>query len=91
MASGRPVIAYGRGGALETVSAGLSGIFFAKQTVEDISSAIARLSGLEINPQKIAAHANRFGRDQFLQKMRGHVDGLLAQKASATYSGKQWK
>jgi glycosyltransferase involved in cell wall biosynthesis len=88
MASGRPVIAYGRGGALETVSAGLSGIFFEKQTVEDISSAVGRLSGLEIDPQRIAAHARRFDRDQFLQKMREHIDSLLAQKAIAACSGK---
>ena len=88
MASGRPVIAYGRGGALETVSAGLSGIFFEKQTVEDISSAIARLSELEVDPQKIAAHAQRFGRDRFLQKMRAHIEGLLARRPDGTYSSK---
>jgi glycosyltransferase involved in cell wall biosynthesis len=87
MASGRPVIAYGRGGALETVTTGLSGIFFEKQTVEDIASAIGRLSELEIDPQRIAAHATRFGRDQFLQKMNEHINALLTQRASA-YSGK---
>src|SRR6516162_2679441 len=80
MASGRPVIAYGRGGALETVSAGLSGIFFETQTVEDISSAVKRFSKLEIDPQGIAAHAKRFGRDRFLQEIRAHISGLLAQR-----------
>src|SRR5262249_47366684 len=65
MASGRPVVAYGRGGAVETVVSGLSGVFFARQTVADISSAVRTLSDIEIDPGKIAAHAKRFGRDQF--------------------------
>jgi len=83
MASGRPVVAFGRGGATETVAAGVSGVFFAEQSVEAISSAVGSLAGLEINPEKIAAHANQFGRDQFFQKMRNHIDGLLAEKSIA--------
>jgi glycosyltransferase involved in cell wall biosynthesis len=81
MASGRPVVAFGRGGATETVAEGLSGIFFADQSVEAISSAVKNLAKIEIDPQKIAAHANQFGRDQFFQKMRTHIDRLLAEKA----------
>jgi glycosyltransferase involved in cell wall biosynthesis len=81
MASGRPIIAYGRGGATETISRGLTGIFFEKQTVEDISSAVRSLSEIEIDPGKIAAHARQFGRDHFFQKMRAHIDSLLAQRS----------
>jgi glycosyltransferase involved in cell wall biosynthesis len=88
MASGRPVVAYGRGGAIETVAEGLSGVFFKKQTVEDISSAVRSLGDIEIDPEKIAAHARRFGRDQFFRKMRAHIDDLLAQKTGAPASGK---
>lgn len=80
MASGRPVIAYGRGGATETVVDGVSGVFFTEQTVEGISSAVKRLAALEIDPARIAAHANQFGQEQFFQKMRNHIDGLLAAK-----------
>jgi glycosyltransferase involved in cell wall biosynthesis len=82
MASGRPVIAYGRGGALETVADGVSGIFFHAQTVQDISSAVKRFSKFEIDPQGIVAHAKRFGRDRFLREIREHINGLLAQKAA---------
>jgi len=82
MASGRPVVAYGRGGATETVVDGVSGVFFAKQTSEAISSAVKRLADLEIDPARIAAHASQFGREPFFQKMRTHIDGLLANKAS---------
>ncbi len=83
MASGRPVVAFGRGGATETVAPGVSGVFFAEQTVEAISSAVRSLAAIEINPEKIAAHASQFGRDRFFQKMRAHIDGLLAEKSNA--------
>ena len=82
MASGRPVIAYNRGGATETILPGATGLLFEKQTVKDITSAVRSLSGIEIEPEKIAAHARQFGRDQFIQKMLAHVDGLFAQKYS---------
>jgi glycosyltransferase involved in cell wall biosynthesis len=81
MASGRPVIAFGRGGATETVATGVSGVFFTEQTVEAISSAVRSLAAIEINPEKIAAHASQFGRNQFFQKIRTHIDGLLAEKS----------
>jgi glycosyltransferase involved in cell wall biosynthesis len=81
MASGRPVVAFGRGGATETVADGISGVFFAEQTVEAISAAVRRLASLDIDPAKITTHADQFGREQFFRKMRAHIDGLLAAKA----------
>ncbi len=81
MASGRPVIAFGKGGATETVVDGASGTFFAEQSVEAISAAVARLAELDLDPADIAAHADRFGRTQFFRKMQGHIDGLLAARA----------
>jgi glycosyltransferase involved in cell wall biosynthesis len=83
MASGRPVVAFGRGGATETVEAGQSGVFFAEQTVEAISSAVRSLADIEIDPKKIAAHASQFGRAQFFQKMRTHIECQLAEKKAA--------
>lgn len=82
MASGRPVIAYGRGGATETVVDGVSGTFFAEQSVEAISSAVKRLADLDLHPADIAAHADQFGRAQFFRKMQGHIDGLLAARTA---------
>ena len=83
MASGRPVVAFGRGGATETVSPGLSGVFFFEQTVDAISSAVRSLDNIEIDSKKIAAHASQFGRDHFFHNMREHIDGLLAKKSIA--------
>jgi glycosyltransferase involved in cell wall biosynthesis len=82
MASGRPVVAFGRGGATETVADGVTGVFFAEQTVEAIVSAVNRLAALDVDPAKIAAHANRFGREPFFSKMRAHIDRLLADRAT---------
>ncbi len=84
MASGRPVVAFGRGGATETVIDGVSGVFFAEQTVEAICAAVKRLADIEVNPQAIAAHANQFGRQPFVDKMRRHIDGLLAERRQKT-------
>jgi len=36
---------------------------------------------MKIDPDRIAAHADQFGREQFFRKMRGHIDGLLAKRA----------
>lgn len=68
MASERPVIAHRRSEAIETISRDLTGVFFEKQTVEDISSAVRSLSEIEIDPEKIAARARQFGRNHFSRK-----------------------
>ena len=67
MASGRPVIAFGRGGALETVAEGKTGLFFKEQTidslVETLKSFEARASSF--SPAEIRAHALRFESSRF--------------------------
>src|SRR3981189_3698535 len=83
MASGRPVVAFGRGGATETVADGVTGVFFSEQTVEAISSSVRSLAGIEIDSGKIAAHARQFGRDQFFQKMRPHLAQVPAEHPRA--------
>lgn len=84
MAAGRPVIAFGKGGATETVVPGLSGVFFQAQEVEQIRSAILQLDDIEIDPAKISSHAARFGKQAFFDGFRSHIDQLLAAKAQAT-------
>jgi glycosyltransferase involved in cell wall biosynthesis len=81
MASGRPVVAFKQGGATETVVEGVSGVFFAEQTVEAIIDAVKRLAEVNLDPQNIADHARQFGREQFLKKMRAHIEGLLAERS----------
>jgi glycosyltransferase involved in cell wall biosynthesis len=80
MASGRPVIAFGRGGAMETIASGVSGIFFNEQTVESISEAVASFANIHFDPETITKHAKQFGRDQFFARMRDHIEDLQAKK-----------
>jgi glycosyltransferase involved in cell wall biosynthesis len=79
MASGRPVIAYARGGATETVVAGTTGMFFEEQTVEALTAAVERFERIAggFDPSTIRAHAARFATPRFVEAMRRHIDGCL--------------
>jgi glycosyltransferase involved in cell wall biosynthesis len=63
---GTPVIAYGKGGAVETVRNGETGIFFEAQDEESIISAVHDFEGADLfAPSAIHEHAQRFSSDQF--------------------------
>ncbi len=66
-ACGTPVIAYGRGGASETVIDGVTGLHFWSQSVEAICNAVNRFekSGMVFDPQTIRQHAERFSIARF--------------------------
>ncbi|MGQ4275075.1 glycosyltransferase [Terrihabitans sp. B22-R8] len=81
MASGRPVIAFRRGGATETVVDGVTGVFFEEQNVDAIIDAVQRLNRMEVRPEIIAAHARTFSEKVFAQRMTAHVNELLAQRS----------
>jgi hypothetical protein len=70
MASGRPVIAYGAGGALETVIKGETGLFFDQPTPESLMDALCRLDRLDISPARLRAHAETFDVRAFKERMR---------------------
>ena len=67
MASGRPVIAFARGGALETVIENETGVFFQEQTVESLRAAVLRFEAVDrgFDPWRIQRHAYAFGRERF--------------------------
>lgn len=70
MASGRPVIAYARGGALDTVVDGLSGLHVHEQTVEAFVEAVRSFKEEDFDPERIRTHAGTFGREPFKQRIR---------------------
>lgn len=84
MASGRPVIAYSKGGASETVSDGITGFFFHEQTSEALLKAIEYFEKHEhtINPQQLVKHASKFSEAQFHQAFSKVVDNLCISKDS---------
>jgi len=64
-AAGKPVVAYARGGALETVTEGVTGVFFDEQTEESIVAAIRASEELDTPPEVIAEYAKPFDRGAF--------------------------
>ena len=66
-ACGTPVIAYGRGGAQETVVPGVTGVFFPEQTVEHVKAAVYEFERIRgrLNPEDIRAQAERFSVSAF--------------------------
>lgn len=73
-ASGRPVIAYGKGGALETVIDGKTGVFFENQTGDDLLKAIERFEKMTFNKEEIRKHAETFDEEIFKAKIKNYVD-----------------
>lgn len=74
-ACGTPVIAYGKGGALETIRGldgdGQTGVFFGEQSVEAIIAAVEHLDRRfhAITPAACRANAERFGTDRFMREI----------------------
>lgn len=64
-ACGCPVIAYAAGGALDHQIDGVTGVLFKEQTVDGLCAAVRRFQTLNLDPQAIRAHAERFDTDVF--------------------------
>jgi glycosyltransferase involved in cell wall biosynthesis len=82
MACGKPVIAYGRGGATETVLDGQTGLFFNRATVESLNEAIEDFEAGEdsFDPQAIRKHAEQFSEKVFMFKMHEFIHRAMTQK-----------
>jgi len=70
---GKPVVAYGRGGACETVINGFSGVFFEEQTSDSLAEAVIRAEGTDFDPAFIAKHARNFSDSVFKERLRNFV------------------
>jgi glycosyltransferase involved in cell wall biosynthesis len=79
MAAGAPVIAFGRGGVLETVQDGITGCLFHEQTVDALKAAVVRVDcgAWRADPIALHAHAQRFDAAHFMREMRALVDDAL--------------
>ena len=73
-AAGTPVIAYGVGGARETVVEGGTGLFFAEQTVESLCSAIEEFEGCTWSPERCREQAARFAPAIFDRRMEAVLE-----------------
>lgn len=77
--AGVPVIAFGRGGSLETVLPASTGMFFKEQTPEAIREAVQRFDKMadDFEPAKIQRHAEQFSKDRFQAQFKSFVDNCL--------------
>ena len=86
-ASGRPVIAYGKGGVLETVVPGVTGLFFPEQTPERLVAAVEEFEGTpdRFEPAACRRQAERFASKRF----RSELTTFLA-KAFPVFWNRGW-
>jgi len=74
LASGKPVVALGRGGALEIVPPG-GGVLYQTPSEESLAAALEQLDRLTISPDDLRQYVQRFSEDEFQAKMRPFVAG----------------
>jgi len=77
MAAGRPVIAYQKGGATETIIAGKTGLFFTEQTSEAVAQAIKSFKSEDFNPREIKDWAENFSLQNFQEKIKAFISKSL--------------
>jgi glycosyltransferase involved in cell wall biosynthesis len=80
-AAGRPTIAYRGGGALETIVDGETGLFFNEPTPESLAAVLRDFDPARFDPQRLRAHAETFGPEQFAARLRAIVERVRAQGA----------
>jgi len=84
-ACGRPVVALGRGGALDTVIDGETGVLFGETTVESLEVALRRAAAAPWNPVRIRAHAETFSRRRFIAEIEQVVDDTMQSPAGTRW------
>ncbi len=86
MSAGRPVIAYKKGGALETIVPGKTGEFFYPQTVEALVEAVKKFQPEKYDAKEIRNHALKFSKAIFKEKLMEYIKERLNLK----FKGDQW-
>lgn len=83
-AAGRPVIAFGRGGAAETVIDGTTGVHFGEQTVESLVQAIHQFERMTFDPANCRRNAERFDAREFRARLQERINELLGTPSAHT-------
>jgi len=85
-ACGRPVIAYGAGGALASVIEGSTGVFFREQTVESLVEVLATFQKWQFNPYTIRNHALEFDVPRFHRRILQFIEAKLNEGSSRHFT-----
>jgi glycosyltransferase involved in cell wall biosynthesis len=86
-AAGTPVIAYGRGGARDTVVDGVTGVLFEPQTAAALAAAIVAFEQRTWSEEAVRGNARRFGRERFLDGLARQVLEASGDAPPGRYSG----
>jgi glycosyltransferase involved in cell wall biosynthesis len=84
-ACGRPVVALGRGGALETVKDAETGVLFSEPTAGSMAAALERVLQTTFDPARIRRHAEAFSRQRYGTQMRAVIDETIAAPAGTRW------
>ncbi|MBX4191824.1 MAG: glycosyltransferase [Candidatus Doudnabacteria bacterium] len=79
-ACGTPVIAYGKGGALETIQEGITGEFFTEQSKESLIEKIKNFDSTKYNPTAIRENALQYDNKIFQKKIKDFVEEKYANR-----------
>ena len=74
MASGRPVIAYRKGGVTETVVEDKTGIFFDEQTADSLAEAVRKFKSADFDPEYIKKYAEKFSVKRFEKEILDFIN-----------------
>jgi glycosyltransferase involved in cell wall biosynthesis len=81
-ATGTPVLAYRKGGALETMIDGKTGVFFDDPTAASLREGLRRMETAHFSPDDCRAQAQRFSRATFEGRIRASIENLLHARAA---------
>ncbi|MAG37391.1 MAG: glycosyl transferase [Dehalococcoidia bacterium] len=81
-AAGKPVIAYGAGGALETVVPGVTGLFFTEPTVDSLVEQMTAFDSAQFDTEACWRQAGRFAPPVFRERLQAHVRRIVASHQS---------
>lgn len=86
MAAGRPVLAFGKGGALDTVMPGVTGLLFDDQSVEGLIDGVRRMEAWlpTFDPHAAVAHAAKFSETNFRGNFLNALEGFAAKSSAVT-------
>lgn len=84
-AAGRPVVAAGAGGALETVIPGETGVLVPPDDVDAMAEALRYTDFARFSPEAIRRNAARFSSDTFRARMTAEVDRVTGAVAAARH------
>ncbi len=81
LAAGTPIIAYNKGGALDYVVPGKTGLFFEKQTVKQLTDTLETALNKTFDYSAIAGHADQFSVESFNQNMQNYINKHLSERS----------